>query len=74
MNWQDKMVRIKQNNEIVESCTLSVGVNTCVIEVENTFNEINTYTYTIERLKNTNNYLASLKLISPEIGFEDFDR
>ena len=66
-------VKIYKDNNLVTSYPLSVGVNTYYVRVKNSLNEETTYTYNIERLKNTNNNLRELSLTSPQITLEDFD-
>ena len=73
-NHPNQEIEIIKNNEEVEEMPLLVGENEYRVRVKNSYLEYNEYVYKIERLKNTNNYLKSLRLISPEIEIEEFDK
>ncbi len=71
---EGQKVKVYKEGIEVEKYTLEVGINNYKIEVTNSLGEKIEYIYKITRLENTNNYLKSLKLISPEKEIEGFER
>ena len=74
-NHPNQKVKIyKGIEEIKEPYTLETGENIYKIEVENSYGEKREYIYRIEKLRSDNNYLKSLKIISPEKEIEGFNK
>ena len=73
-NHEGQSYKIYKDDIEVNRYTLDVGENNFVVRGINSYNEYVEYNYKIIREESRNNYLASLRLTSPEIEIEEFDK